>query len=183
MFWLLIAWYQQNNIRFRNLAQYTRETYTIRLGVRLTGLVLGRSPAGFVQKFANQFFRPERMLCSCQISFNLIFSQNTQLQNKLIFSELSYVHNAQSVVTEYWQCLMGKTFSFIWLVIWYSWVWKKKYLLLFCKKLGKSPKICTDRPFFWFLFLLKCDVISYFILGHVKQTILWTEVLWISFPL
>lgn len=95
MFWLLIAWYQQNNIRFRNLAQYTRETETIRLGVRLIGLVLGRSPAGFVQKFANQFFRPEsNVLCSCQISFNLIFSQDTQLQNKYFQNSLmSTIHS------------------------------------------------------------------------------------------
>ena len=153
MFWLLIAWYQQNNFRFRNLAQYTRETYTIRLGVRLIGLVLGRSPAGFVQKFANQFFRPEsNVLCSCQISFNLIFSQDTQLQNKYFQNSLmSTIHSLWllNIDSASWERL----FFFIWLVIWYSWVWKKKYLLLFCKELGKSLKFCIQKsvgtdPFF-----------------------------------
>ena len=165
MFWLLIAWYQQNNIRFRNLAQYTRETYTIRLGVRLTGLVLGRSPAGFVQKFANQFFRPEsNVLCSSQISFNLIFSQDTQLQNKYFQNSL------MSTMHSLWLLNIGSA-SWERLFLSFDWLFgnleceKRNIYYCFAKSQLKVFHLASKNlygPLVWFLLLLKimwCNII------------------------
>lgn len=111
MFWLLIAWYQQNNIRFRNLAQYTRETYTIRLGVWLTGLVLGRSPARFVQKCANSFSDLKAMCCAV-VKSHLISSLARTLSCRInIFRTLLC---PQCTVCGYWILTVphGKDFFF-----------------------------------------------------------------------